>query len=107
LRRHLKFRVAAIAAAALLIAQLGAMAHAYSHDSAAAPVSTQQSTPGIHDFCGDCLSFAPVLSAAGSPAALPFIEPQGRALSAHAESRSLVDRHPHLAFRSRAPPVTH
>jgi hypothetical protein len=107
LQRRFKFRVAAIFAAALLIAQFGAMAHAYSHLRDAAPASSQQSNTLNHDFCSDCLNFAPVLSAAGTPAALPFIEPQGRGAGAHAECRSLIDRTPYLAFRSRAPPVTH
>jgi hypothetical protein len=107
LQHRFGLRIAAIAALALLIAQLGAMTHAYSHDAAAAPVSTHQPQPAGHEFCGDCLNFAPLLSAAGAPAALPFIEPQGRSFALHAERSSLVDRHPHLAFRSRAPPVTH
>jgi hypothetical protein len=106
----------------LLIAQLGAMAHVYSHDAATGAASAHQSLSGGpetgspqsgspqsggHDFCGDCLNFAPLLSAAGAPAPLPFIEPQGRVLAPHAERTSLVDRSPHLAFRSRAPPATH
>jgi hypothetical protein len=100
-------RIGAIAAVALLLAQLGAMTHAYSHDTAAAPASTHQQQPSGHEFCGDCLNFAPLLSAAGAPTALPFIEPQGRSLALHAELTSLVDYRPHLAFRSRAPPATH
>jgi hypothetical protein len=107
LQRRFKFRIAAIFSAALLIAQLGAMTHAYSHVRDLASVSSQQANTGIHDFCGDCLNFAPVLSAAGAPAALPCIEPQGRSLAVHVECRSLIERTPQLAFRSRAPPVTH
>jgi hypothetical protein len=106
LQHRFELRVAVITAIALLIAQLGAMTHAYSHTSDITPASTHQSTPGTHDFCSDCLSFAPVLSAAGTPAALPFIEPQSCSAGVHAECRSLVDHHPHLAFRSRAPPLT-
>ena len=93
-----------MAAVALLIAQLGAMAHAYSHTAATAPASTHQSNPS-HDFCGDCLSFAPLLSAAGTPAAPSVVAPQGRSLAAIAGSRSLVDLPLTLAFRSRAPPL--
>jgi hypothetical protein len=107
LQRRFKFRIAVIAAAALLIAQLGAMTHAYSHTRDLAPASSHQTNTGNHDFCGDCLNFAPVLSAAGTPAVLHFVEPQGRSVCVHAECRSLIDRTPHLAFRSRAPPVTH
>lgn len=90
-----------------MFAQLGAMTHAYSHTADITPSSTHQSIPGTHDFCSDCLSFAPLLAVAGTPAALPFIEPQGGSLGIHARLSSLVDHHPHLAFRSRAPPVTH
>jgi hypothetical protein len=102
LSRRFELRFAVIAAIALLIAQFGAMAHAYSHVSDLSPASTLQSSG--HDFCSDCLSFAPLLSAAGTPAALPRIEPQGPSPRVQAESSSLVDCHPHLAFRSRAPP---
>ena len=106
LLHRFELRVAVITAVALLIAQLGAMTHAYSHTPDRTPASTQTSAPGTHDFCSDCLSFAPLLAAAGTPAALPFIEPQGCSVVGHADCRSLVDRHPHLAFRSRAPPLS-
>ncbi len=100
-------RIAAIAAVALLFAQMGAMAHAYSHDAAAGSTHTQQPQPGTHPFCGDCLNFAPLLSAAGAPAPLPFIEPQSPGLAPQAEPDSLFYHRPTLAFRSRAPPATH
>ena len=121
LRRLFGLRIAAIAAVALLIAQLGAMAHVYSHDAGAGAGSAHRSLggpqtgslqtggpqTGTHGFCGDCLNFAPLLSAAGTAVPLPFIEPQGRVLAPHAERSSLVDHSLHLAFRSRAPPATH
>jgi hypothetical protein len=106
LSHRFELRVAVITAVALLIAQLGAMAHAYTHTSDITPTSTHQSNSGSHDFCSDCLSFSPLLSAAGAPAALPFIEPQGRISVVQTECSSLVDRRLQLAFRSRAPPVT-
>jgi hypothetical protein len=106
LPHRFELRVAVITAVALLIAQFGAMAHAYSHDAALKAASTHQSIPGSHDFCSDCLNFAPLLSPAGTSAALPLIEPQGRGFGVPAECRSLVDLSPHLAFRSRAPPAT-
>jgi hypothetical protein len=102
-----QLRVALVTAVALLFAQIGAMTHAYSHTADITPASAHQSLPGAHDVCGDCLSFAPLLSAAGTPSALPFIEPQGRSPGIPAQSISRVERSPHLAFRSRAPPVTH
>jgi hypothetical protein len=103
LPRRFELRFAAITAIALLIAQLGAMAHAYSHVPDIRPAAALQSG-GAHDFCSDCLSFAPLLSAAGTPAALPRIAPQALSPRLHAEPRSLVDSRPRLAFRSRAPP---
>ena len=104
---RLQFRIAVITAIALLIAQIGAMTHAYSHVAQVAPPSAHQSLLNSHDFCNDCLNFAPLLSAAGTPAALPVVVPQGRGFGLTAACRSLVNRRPLLAFRSRAPPVAY
>jgi hypothetical protein len=101
-----EFRVALIAALALLFAQLGAMAHAYSHVPEATSVSAQQAKLGIHDFCKDCLNFAPLLSAAGAPTALPFSIPQACNPAPQAQIACLVELKFRLAFRSRAPPVS-
>jgi len=106
LKKRLEFRVALLAALALIFAQLGAMAHAYSHAPEKPPVSSQQSNQGIHDFCKDCLNFAPLLSAAGTPATLPFALPQACSQAPQAHISCLVDLEFLLAFRSRAPPVT-
>ncbi len=103
---RLEFRVALIAALALIFAQLGAMAHAYSHEPEKPPISSQQANPGIHDYCKDCLNFAPLLSAAGAPAALPFSLPHAGRAAPQAHIARLVDLDFLLAFRSRAPPVT-
>jgi len=105
-KHRLRFRVALIAALALMCAQLGAMAHAYSHVPEATSVSAQQAKLGIHDLCKDCLNFAPLLSAAGAPAALPFALPQACSLAPQAQVACLVELKFRLAFRSRAPPVT-
>jgi hypothetical protein len=99
-----EFRIALITAAALLIAQIGAVAHSYAHVGASG-AATHQTAPGSHDACNDCLGFAPLLSAAGAPAALPHVEPQGRHVAARADGSSLVDRSLNLVFRSRAPPA--
>jgi hypothetical protein len=106
LNKRLEFRVALIAALALMFAQLGAMAHAYSHAPEKPPVSSQQPNQGIHDFCKDCLNFAPLLSAAGAPALLPIALPQACSLAPQAQITCLVDLKFLLAFRSRAPPIT-
>lgn len=97
------FRLAAMAVVALLIAQLGAMSHAYSHDGADSS-STRQIGASSHHPCNDCLAYSPLLSAAGTPSPLPFIEPQGRSAATRAMARSLVGLSLTLAFRSRAPP---
>ena len=100
------FQVALIAALALIFAQLGAMAHAYTHVPETTSVASQQAKLGIHDLCKDCLNFAPLLSAAGAPAALPFSLPQACNLAPQAQIACLVALKSRLAFRSRAPPVT-
>jgi hypothetical protein len=104
--RRLEFRVALIAALALIFAQLGAMTHAYSHTPEKPPLSSQQANPGLHDFCKDCLNFAPLLSAAGAPASLPFALPQACSPAPQAQITCLIDLKFLLAFRSRAPPVS-
>jgi hypothetical protein len=106
LNKRIEFRVALIAALALFFAQLGAMTHAYSHLSEKPPVSSQQGNLGIHDFCKDCLNFAPLLSAAGAPGLLPFALPQACRVAPQAQITCLVDLKFLLAFRSRAPPVS-
>jgi hypothetical protein len=103
--QHSRFGLAVFAAIALFLAQLGAMQHAYSHVPQAA-ASLQESNPGAHALCDDCLSFAPVLSVAGSPALPPFVSPPGRAIALRAVAASLYKHRLDLAFRSRAPPVS-
>jgi hypothetical protein len=106
LTHHLRIRWAAVAALALLVAQMGALAHAYTHVPQISPVSAHQPLPGTHDFCADCLNFAPLLAAAGAPTVLPLMLPQGCHAAPPAPPCSLVDLQLLLAFRSRAPPVT-
>jgi hypothetical protein len=101
-----ELRIAVMAAVALLIAQLGAMSHAYSHDAAAGDPATHQTGASSHDPCSECLAYAPLLASAGTPNVLPSVEPQGRGLSTLAAADSLVDLSLTLAFRSRAPPTT-
>jgi hypothetical protein len=105
LLHRFELRIALLAALALLIAQLGAMSHAYAHDAAVGSPATHQ-TAATHDLCNDCLAYAPLLAAAGTPSALPYIEPQGRGLATRATAESLLDLSLTVAFRSRAPPKT-
>jgi hypothetical protein len=102
---HSSFGLALIAAMVLVLAQLGAMNHAYSHVPLAA-ATVQDSNPAAHTLCDDCLSFAPVLSSAGSPAVVSFVAPPARAIALRAVAASLLNHRLDLAFRSRAPPVS-
>jgi hypothetical protein len=99
------FGLAVIAAIVLVLAQLGAMNHAYSHVPQVA-ATVQGANPAAHSLCDDCLSFAPALSAAGSPSLLSFFAPPARAIALRAVAASLLNNRLDLAFRSRAPPVS-
>lgn len=101
-----ELRLAILAAISLLIAQVGATAHAYSHDAAAGAATSHRSAANSHDLCNDCLAYAPLLSAAAAPNALPFVGPQGPSEAIRVTADSLVERSLTLAFRSRAPPYT-
>jgi len=99
------FSLAVFAAIVLLLAQLGAMNHAYSHVPQVS-AGVQASNPAAHALCDECLSFAPVLSSAGSPAIVDFVAPPARAIACRAIAASLIANRLDLAFRSRAPPVS-
>jgi hypothetical protein len=88
----------------LLVAQLGAEWHSYAHAGAGARAVSAQSVLATHADCSDCLGFAPLLSAAGTPATLPRLAPRLPARTPAARRVSLLDQGPLLAFRSRAPP---
>jgi hypothetical protein len=105
LKHRVRLRFAVIAALALLIAQLGAMTHAYTHVPQTRAEAARQTTPNLHDSCNDCLNFAPLLAAAGAPAALPFAVPQGCCIAPPSPRDSLLELKFLLAFRSRAPPA--
>jgi hypothetical protein len=98
-----ELRLALLAVVALVVAQLGATAHTYSHG--AASLASHQSGAVSHDPCNDCLAYAPLLSAAATPGPLPSLEPQGHGVGPLATANSLVELPPALAFRPRAPPV--
>lgn len=99
-----ELRLAVFAAMLLLLAQFGAMSHAYSHDAAVGSPATHQTGASSHDPCGECLAYAPLLSAAGTSATLPSVEPQGRGAALRSAAHGLIPSAPTLAFRSRAPP---
>jgi hypothetical protein len=106
-----EFRIAALAVLALFIAQFGALAHAYSHHpadaaAAAAKAAADRQTPSSQEYCGECLNFAPLLSAGGTPAELPVSLQLTQSPPPPAPPASFLDHHAYLAFRSRAPPAT-
>jgi hypothetical protein len=100
-----EFRIAALAVFALFVAQLGAVAHAYTHQRATTKASSYPQTSNSLDYCGECLSFAPLLAGAGTPAVLPISLQFTRSASPPAPPASFLDHRTYLAFRSRAPPV--
>jgi hypothetical protein len=105
-RSHrIEFRITALAVLAFFIAQMGAIAHAYTHHPPTQTSVTQQSQTS-HELCGDCLNFAPLLTAAGTPAALPFSLQHSQTAQPSASPASFLDHRTYLAFRSRAPPIT-
>jgi hypothetical protein len=101
-----EFRIAAFVALALFIAQLGAIAHAYTHQPSAAKTSAFQQNANSHEFCSDCLNFAPLLAAAGAPTVLPASLQFTQSSPPPAPPASFLAHRTYLAFRSRAPPVT-
>jgi hypothetical protein len=102
---RVQFRIAALVALAFLIAQMGAIAHAYIHEPTPETPAHQQRA-NSHELCGDCLNFAPLLSAAGTPALLPFSLQHSQSEPPSAAPSSFRRFRTYLAFRSRAPPVT-
>jgi hypothetical protein len=102
LSRKLELRVAVITAIALLIAQFGAQAHAYTHLRLGADTTDQLDTHG--KLCTDCLAFAPLLGKAGSHSLPVIFAPQGVEIAPASAVVSLTERVLTPAFRSRAPP---
>jgi hypothetical protein len=93
-------------ALSLVIAQLGAQAHAYSHlgdaRGAGGAGGDPQRTHAL--LCSDCLSFAPLLATAGGNAT-PLLHLPSRTPDLIAAAALLPPRACTLtAYRSRAPP---
>jgi len=85
---------------ALLIAQLGMQAHAYSHLKSDADGLPGQPT----QLCGQCASSAPLLSMASSSSCIRVPYAPQLADIAPASIGTEVRPLPHPPFRSRAPP---
>ena len=91
--------MARVLALALLVAQFGAEAHAYSHlakDPDSVPSSTQ--------YCAKCLSFAPVTVAAGGMPHVVLIDPIESEPALAAATAVIPARSPCPSYQSRAPP---
>jgi hypothetical protein len=86
-----RIRIVGLVALAFLVAQMGAIAHAYTHKPSTPEGSAYQQGANSHEFCGDCLNFSLQHSRSAPPAPAPA---------------SFRGSETYLAFRSRAPPVT-
>ena len=88
----------------LVIAQLGAQAHAYSHLTIARDANGEPQR--IHALaCSECVAFAPLLAVAGG-SAVPLLHLPARASTLIAFDAQLQARaSTHSAHRSRAPPA--
>lgn len=85
---------------ALLVGQIGAAAHAYSHLS-----DDTKGRPDTTQLCGACMSFAPLASAVGGSTTTPLVDRCGSEAAVPA-ARAAIALDPHYpAFRSRAPPA--
>ncbi|HKS53941.1 MAG TPA: hypothetical protein VJS12_01580 [Steroidobacteraceae bacterium] len=95
--RHLIVQVLSLA---LLIAQLGMQAHAYSHLKSDADSLPGQPT----QLCGQCASSAPLLSMASSSSCIriPYA-PHSAGIAPQSIGTDVLPL-PHPLFRSRAPP---
>jgi len=83
----------------LLVAQLGVEAHAYSHLQ-----SDTHGIPATVQYCGGCLSFAPLLSMGGSAPRICIARHAAGTYAPPATIASTVSRLPYAAFRPRGPP---
>jgi hypothetical protein len=92
--------IASVLSLALLIGQLGAEAHAYSHLS-----DDSKGLPGTSQSCRACLSFAPVQAAVGGSSAAFVVAPCAGELYVLPEEILVPNSPSRRAFQSRAPPV--
>lgn len=85
---------------ALLIGQMGAAAHAYSHLA-----DDQQGLPDTTQGCRTCHSFAPLLGAVGGSQAVLTVNPCAAGIFIAIDETTATRNPHHPAFRSRAPPA--
>jgi hypothetical protein len=97
--RNRHYLLVHLLALALLFAQLGVQAHAYSH---LAP--DPHGIPNTVQSCGLCVSSAPLLSVVGNPDGLHIAPPCESSSVAPIVTVPIVSGLSCPAFRSRAPP---
>jgi hypothetical protein len=90
-------------ALALVLAQTGAVMHGYSHLRASG--ETPPASPASSHSCPDCLSFAPLLAAAGATSHSLSVAPAQSGTTYRIPVAPLSGQSPQHAFRSRAPPL--
>jgi hypothetical protein len=86
----------------LLLAQIGAVAHGYSHLRLKQDLTGTGTTSG--QVCTECLSFTPLLSAAGTPNSIVVFHPPCVHEAPYTAVVSPSEGRTTYAFRSRAPP---
>jgi hypothetical protein len=84
-------RLCVVLIVALAFAQVGAVQHQYAHGSSG-------------EVCSDCLSFAPLLAAAGGKVHLPAVVRVQAGTRYQSPVAPLFGQPSQHAFRSRAPP---
>jgi hypothetical protein len=99
--RH-RFVTFALLALTLLVAQVGALAHGYSHLRWKGDLVGAGNAPS--QICTECLSSTPLLAAGGVPESFVIFHPPCASEAPHETATSVVERHVIHAFRSRAPP---
>jgi hypothetical protein len=90
-------------ALALVFAQIGAVMHGYSHLGASGETPHAPLTSG--HSCPDCLSFAPLLAAAGATSHSLTVAPAQSRATYRIPVAPLRGQSPQSSFRSRAPPL--
>ena len=91
--------IARVLSLALLIGQMGAAAHAYSHVA-----DDPQGLPETTQGCRSCHSFAPLLSAIGGDPSVLLVAPRATDDFFPVSAAQVPASPHHPAFRSRAPP---
>jgi hypothetical protein len=101
MRRPRSLAAHVLLALMLLLGQIAAQTHAYTH----LRLTGDPAAPGQHTPCSECLSFAPLVSATHSSHGVPEFQFEDVRTKVDADSVSLISRRTSHSFQSRAPPV--